>query len=118
MRKESIEILIRTIERERAARKQAESILEEKSLENYEIIKRLKNENEDLKEIIEQKSIELKGVFENIVDAFVVLDFNGNVLKMNDAAITMFGHTKGKDLNLLTILHPDDYEYTQNAFKK
>mgnify|MGYP000905277339 CR=1 FL=1 len=33
-----------------------------------------------------EKTLELKGVFENIVDAYIVIDINGDVIKMNNPA--------------------------------
>ncbi|UOB19073.1 PAS domain-containing sensor histidine kinase [Abyssalbus ytuae] len=119
MKNKSVEILERALAREREARKLAEKILEEKSLELFEVTNKLKDTNEELKELIRQKTSELKGVFENIIDAYVVIDLNGNVLKMNDAATVMFGYENQESaINLLDLLHEEDYEYTIQAFKK
>ncbi|TYP96708.1 PAS/PAC sensor signal transduction histidine kinase [Tenacibaculum adriaticum] len=113
-----IEIFQRALDRERKARKQAEKILEEKSLELFTVTQQLKSTNSDLKELVRQKKSELKGVFENINDAFVLIDLSGDVLKMNDAAIEMFGYNhKEETVNLMKLLHPDDFEYTVEAFK-
>jgi len=118
MKKESVEILIRAIERERAARKEAENILEEKSAELLDAIYQLEAVNEDLNERLDKKQAELKGVFDNIIDAFVVLDLRGNVLRMNTAAEIVFGYKKGELLNILNLLHEDDHEYSLEVYKK
>src|SRR5690606_16249296 len=118
MKQESIEILIRAIERERAARKEAENILEEKSAELLEAIYQVEAVNEDLNERLDKKQAELKGVFDNIIDAFVVLDLRGNVLRMNTTAEIVFGYKKGELLNILHLLHEDDHEYSLEVCKK
>ena len=115
----SVEILHRALLREKTARKQAERILEEKSFELYELTQRLEETNKELLEQVNQKNSELKGVFENIIDAFVVIDLFGNVIKMNDAAVNLFGYDhRIEPLNLMNILYQDDYEYTSIAFQE
>jgi signal transduction histidine kinase len=57
---EEIAALWRRAERERAARKQAEKLLEEKSLELYFANQRLKGIAENLEHEVEQRTIELK----------------------------------------------------------
>lgn len=114
-----IEILKRAFEREKAARKQAESILEQKSGELYSLTLELKKTNSALEQVVSRKSNELKGVFENINDAFVISDLKGNVLRMNDSARDLFGFVHGKDnQNLLSIVHPDDFDKSILAFNE
>ena len=96
------EILKRALERERASRKAAEKILEEKSTELYNLTQELKISNTKLEQIVQERTSELKGVFENIIDAYVVMDLWGNVLKMNDAAVHLLGYDKRlEDFNLM-----------------
>ncbi|CAM1342347.1 PAS domain S-box protein [Tenacibaculum amylolyticum] len=104
------------LEEERKARKLAESKLEK--LEKKTL--KLKADKKALKERVLQKKSELKGVFENINDAFVHIDLNGNVIKMNDVANTVFGYEfdKNNPLNLMKLVHPADYKYTLEAFQK
>ena len=87
-----IEILERALKREKEARKQAEKILEEKSLKLFNTAEELKIANKKLEHLLDEKTSQLKGVFENINDAYVVMDIKGNVLKMNDIAISLFGY--------------------------
>ncbi|WP_340075145.1 PAS domain S-box protein [Leptobacterium sp. I13] len=118
MSKAQIEILERALLRERAARKQAEKILEKKSIELYGVTQQLKESNRQLEGLLSEKTSELKGVFENIVDAYVMMDLWGNVLKMNDAAIELLGYDVAKEpFNLMELVHKDDMAYTTEAFR-
>ena len=62
MSKDQSDILQRALAREKAARKAAEKILEEKSRELYFTSQRLE-------QLLDEKSSQLQGVFENIADA-------------------------------------------------
>lgn len=100
---DEIEILSlkKALEEERAARKLAE--------QRYA----------KLEESLLQKESEFKGIYENVNDAFVLIDLDGYVLKMNEIAEEMFGYEfNGKPLNLMKMVHPKDYKYTLDAFKK
>ena len=56
MSQEQIEILQRALKREKAARKAAEKILEDKSRELFSISQKLKNTNLKLNDLLEEKS--------------------------------------------------------------
>ena len=92
-----LEVYKRIIERERKARKMAESILEAKSSELYRTSQELKRSNERLRSSIYQKNSELKGLFESLVDAYIVIDLEGYILKMNAAAINLLGYNSDKE---------------------
>ncbi|WP_416448221.1 PAS domain S-box protein [Leeuwenhoekiella sp. A2] len=116
---EQIHILERALAREKEARKAAEHILEQKSTELYELSLALQSSNDRLKELLSEKTSELEGVFINISDAYVVIDLNGNVLKMNDTAIKMLGYNHNLELiNLNDLVKKEFKEYTRLAFKK
>ncbi|SNR59952.1 PAS domain-containing sensor histidine kinase [Lutibacter flavus] len=118
MENSKIEILERALERQKAARKAAEKILEEKSRELYMVSEELKVSNEKLEESLSQKTSELEGVFLNIIDAYIVMDIMGNVLSMNDAAVEMLGYDASKEsFNLTAIVKEEYLEYTEKAFK-
>jgi len=111
MSQEEVDLLKRTLAREKASRKAAEAILESKSAELYE-------KTQQLKKLVKEKTSELQGVFENIVDAYVVMDLWGNVLKMNDAAINLLGYDNTKaDFNLLELAEVSEAENVMNAFE-
>ena len=90
MSQDQLDIYKRALAREKQARKAAEKILEEKSREHFQT-------SQKLEELLIEKSSQLQGVFENIVDAYVIMDVNGNVLKFNDAATKLFGYDLDKE---------------------
>ncbi len=117
MSQNQIDILQRALNREKLARKQAEKILEDKSLQLYNIAQELKLANEKLGELLDEKTSQLQGIFENINDAYLVMDFRGNVLKMNDAAIDLFGYDiDEEDLNVINLIYKEDYTYAMESF--
>ncbi|CAA0235666.1 Two-component system sensor histidine kinase [Tenacibaculum maritimum] len=119
MSSSEIEILKRALKREKAARKAAEKILEDKSRELYTLSEELKETNLKLEDLLNKKSSQLQGVFENILDAYLMIDLSGNVLKMNDAAIDLFGYDIAKEgLNVMNLIYPEDAEYAFESFEK
>jgi len=112
MGKEEVDILKRALAREKASRKAAEKILEDKSQELYESSQRIK-------QLLDEKSSQLQGIFENIVDAYVVINTEGEVLKFNDAATDLFGYDIEKeDLNVTSLIYKDDHGYAIESFQK
>ena len=112
------DILKRALAREKAARKAAEKILESKSFELYTITEQLKESNTKLEKLVKEKTLELKGVFENIVDAYVVMDLNGDIIKMNDPAIELLGFNNTiETFNVLSIIDSSEVDNVTNAFQ-
>ena len=110
MSQDQVEILKRALAREKSARKAAEKILEEKSRELYFTSQKLEN-------LLDAKSSELQGVFENIVDAYVVIDFEGNILKFNEAATKLFGFDIDKEsIKVGSLIYKDDFQYAVDCF--
>ncbi|AJR04083.1 PAS domain S-box protein [Siansivirga zeaxanthinifaciens] len=119
MSKDKIDILKRALAREKSARKQAEKILEKKSTELYNANIKLEKLNADLESLLKRSDSQLQGVFENIVDAYVIMDLNFNLLKMNKSAMKMLGFDSEKvDYNLKNMVLPNDYARVTNSFKK
>lgn len=119
MSKKEIEILQRALERQKKARKQAEKILEEKSLELFNISQELKEVNKQLEDLLDEKNSQLKGIFENINDAYLVMDIYGNVLKMNDVAVSFFGFDVSKEeVNVVSLIYPEDYDYAMSSYEQ
>ncbi len=111
------EILQKELAREKAAREEAENILEKKALDLYNTNLELKDTNENLKKVVEEKTVELEVLFETILDAYILMDLYGNVLKMNPAAIHFFGFDNKKEkFNVVDIIYEDDIEYAMNSF--
>lgn len=118
MSQEQIHILQRALNREKAARKAAEKILEDKSRELYTLSEELKVSNAKLEASVNEKSSQLAGVFKNINDAYVVIDITGNVLKMNTVAIGFFGYDIAVEkLNIVNLIYHEDAEYAFSSFK-
>ena len=113
-----IKIYERALAREKAARKAAECILEEKSLELYNKSEELKVTNKKLENLVKETTSELKGVFENIVDAYVVMNLLGDVIKMNGAAELLLGYTLSDKINLMHLVHPDAQEQAVSGFQE
>lgn len=119
MSQDQIEILKRALKREKSARKSAEKILEDKSKELYNISSELKQSNLKLNNILEEKLSTLKGIFENINDAYLVMDLFGNVIKMNDGAVELFGYDIRKEqFSIPNIIYEEDEEYAYKSFTK
>lgn len=118
MEDDKIQIYERALARERKARKEAERILEEKSRELYYKTQELEVSNQKLEELLKTKTSELKGVFGNIVDAYVVIDLNGNVLRMNDAAQDLLGYSKNAKLNLFSLVLPEEQTKVLTSFQE
>ncbi len=119
MSQKEIDILKRAILREKGARKAAEKILEDKSRELYVTSEELKTTNLKLEQLLDEKSTQLQGVFENIIDAYVVMDLKGNIIKFNDPAVVLFGYDiDNEPLNVINLIYKKDYKYAMKSFKK
>ncbi len=112
-----IEILKKELATEKAAREKAENVLEKKAMDLYRMNLELKDTNENLKKVVDEKTVELEGIFENILDAYILMDLYGNVLKMNPSAVRFFGlDIKKEKFNVVDIIHEDDIEYAMTSF--
>ncbi|NER17363.1 PAS domain-containing sensor histidine kinase [Spongiivirga citrea] len=114
-----IEILKRALAREKEARKQAEKILEEKASDLFQLTTDLRTANEKLEGLVSERTSELEGVFENIIDSYVVMNLSGDVLKMNDAAKELFGYDIDKEpLNVLSLIYKEDIPYAMQSYQE
>lgn len=119
MDEKKIGILERALARERAARKQAEAILEKKSADLFGLTQQLKDSNTKLEELLNEKTSQLRGVFENIIDAYVVMDLKGDVLKMNDAAVDLFGaNSNDESTNVVDLIYRQDLGYAMLSYNE
>jgi len=106
--KNPIQTLKLALQNEKKAREKAEAILLNRTSELLEV-----------KEALKKKTIEFDGVFQNIIDSFILMDIMGNVIKMNDAAGKLFGYDiKDEEFNVLNIIYKEDFEYAMNSFAK
>lgn len=109
-------LLKKALERQKKARFQAERILEEKSKQLYDVTRHLQSVNDRLEHILNEKASELDGVFINIIDPYVIMDLEFNVINMNASAKEFLGfdHTI-EPLNLSQLVHKDYMEYTAKS---
>ena len=118
MSQDKIDMLQRALAREKAARKQAEKILENKAAELYEAKQKLEISYAELEALLNKTDSQLQGVFENIVDAYVIMDLWGNILKMNDPAVDLLEfENKKENANLMDMVHPTDLKLVSETFK-
>ncbi|MDP5062286.1 MAG: PAS domain S-box protein, partial [Maribacter sp.] len=109
-------LLKKALERQKKARQQAESILEQKSKELYDVTSHLRESNNKLENLLSEKTSELDGVFINIIDPYVVMDLQFNVINMNRSAKEFLGFDHVEKLvNLSQFIHPDFLAYTQES---
>ncbi|MGB5819030.1 MAG: PAS domain S-box protein [Saonia sp.] len=110
-------LLKKALDRQKKARIQAEKILEEKSKELYDATHHLKEANNRLENLLSEKTSELDGVFINIIDPYVVMDLQFNVINMNISAKDFLGYDHTKEhLNLASLVHKDYVQYTSESF--
>ncbi|MBT8299362.1 MAG: PAS domain S-box protein [Maribacter sp.] len=106
-------LLKRALERQKKARIQAEKILETKSKELFDATFHLKKANARLEDLLSEKASELDGVFINIIDPYIVMDLNYNVIEMNASAKEFLGYDYTKEsINLAGLVHNDYLQYT------
>ncbi|MEP3837624.1 MAG: PAS domain S-box protein [Algibacter sp.] len=118
MSQAQIDMLQRALAREKLARKQAEKILENKAAELYQAKQELEKSYTELETLLNKTDSQLQGVFENIVDAYVIMDLQGNILKVNDAAVSLLGFKdSNQEFNLLEMVKPNEIERVAESFK-
>ena len=72
-----------------------------------------------LEEKYDLQSAEFNAVFQNLVDAYLMMDLSGNVLKMNKQAKEILGYDLMlEQFNLMQIATPNELENIKTSFKK
>lgn len=116
MNQNKIDILEKKLKKEETARKVAEEVVKNKFNDSYRL-EELKKTNLALEYLLEQKSSQLEGVFENINDGYILMDMFGNIQKLNDIAAAFSGYNLGKEkVNVCDIIFPEDLEYAHESF--
>ena len=117
MSKQEIELLQRALDRQVKARKEAEKILESKSKELYDTLHYLREDNNRLKGLLQEKTSELEGVFFNIPDPYLVINLKVQVIKMNQAAKLFLGFdTEKEDFYAAQLVHHEYLMATLQSF--
>ena len=86
------EALERRFQRERKARKAAEQLLEEKSLELYTANKKLEQSIIERTEQLHSSEYRTSAIIKSALDAIVIFDFDGIIFEFNPAASKLFGY--------------------------
>ncbi len=101
MAESEAEIWKRRFERERRARKEAERLIEAKSIELYKANTELGSLTHDLEERIEERTRELKEqesrfttVFESSLDGIIIHDLEGNIVDSNEEVTRLLGFSR------------------------
>ena len=117
MDQDKINILQKNLKTEKAARKAAEKIVEDKSKDLHLLSHELKKTNLKLEAIKVEHSSQLEAVFENINDGYISMDLFGNVQQMNNNAKEFFGYNiEEEELNVFNLIFPDDFEHASKSF--
>ncbi len=112
---QDIQLLERRLQREKAARKKAEEILEKKSLDLYESNKELKHINEILKQKIEDQNKELnktqtrlQEIADTVEDTLFNMDHYGNIIFTNRYATLLTGYSYSEllKMNCIELIAP------------
>ncbi len=110
----------RALARERNARKEAERILEAKSTELYHLTQALTQSNAKLEVLLQEKKSELSGLIHHILDPYILVDLDGNIIKLNKAAVELFDYDnlikKAGKVNLIHLVSPEDRMRLSTAF--
>ena len=113
-------MLQRALAREKRARQAAEQILEEKATELYQLTQELIKSKDALSLLLEEKDNELSGLLQRIIDPYVLVDLEGNVIRYNAAADKLLGLGKAMSqnpkLNLLQLVGAEDKARLAEAF--
>ncbi len=112
----NIELYKKALAREKQARKLAEKIIEDKSLELYNSNMELKRINKSIEEKVHDRTAEIQDLFDNMYDGFITLDDKGTVTKSNKAARIILGYDPNEEienLSLKEIVHQDDLAHSK-----
>lgn len=73
----------------------------------------------EAKKKLEQANANLQVGCESIVDAYLIMDLLGNILKMNESARKILDFNNGGvGYNLMAMVNPEDLEMVKTSFKK
>lgn len=125
--------LERRLERERAARRQAEKLLEDKSLELYERNQQLEAESAERikaekaaaraqerarsQAALEESKARLQAIFDHAVDGIIVISADGRIEAFNPAAERLFGYPAAEMLgHNVRELMPEPYAHEHDGY--
>jgi len=75
------------------------------------------SDNSYIEKLLGKQSAHLLNAFEGIVDAYILMDIEGNVLKMNAAARELFGFDACKEsFEVMSLIHPDEHQSAMDMY--
>jgi len=77
----------------------------------------LKRANEQLENLLDEKSEEVNATFLNIIDPYVVMDLNFNVIRSNESGREFLQFDYKNKVNLSSYVHPDFIQYTTESMQ-
>jgi PAS domain S-box-containing protein len=122
-----VEILKRRFEREKQARKEAERILEERSMQLFHANEKLKEINENLEAEVEKRSVELfqqekdyRQVVENVPDIIYKANAKGKFIFVNKNAEEKTGYSEKELLTMhyMELVREDHVQKVQAFYQK
>lgn len=107
-------------ERERSARREAESLLEAKSLELYQANKQLEQQVEEKGSRLEAEEQRFAAIFEASMDGIILLNSRSRIVEMNHTAEQMLGYPKDRLLNrgVARIVDVKDWKLARESFRQ
>ena len=62
-----------------------------------------------------ESHFELKGLLDNLADAYILMNKEGYIQKMNKSAEELFGFTLEDNVNVVSLIYKEDYMYAMNS---
>jgi PAS domain S-box-containing protein len=115
MNSSKLKILENALAAEKEARKLAEQATEKKAME-LQLFKSLIDKKNEFNCVVSDSCKTLNDVYVNLVDAYVLIDLDGNIKKLNKSAINLLGYEISDDINVTSIIYKDDYEYAMKSY--
>ena len=115
MNSNKFKILEEALAVEIKARILAELATEKKVLE-LQAYKSLNGNKNEFNCVVSDTCKTLNDVYINLVDAYVLIDLDGNIKKLNKPAVKLLGYEISDHINVTSIIYKDDYEYAMKAY--
>lgn len=107
-------------ERERTARKEAERLLEAKSLELYEANKQLEQQVEEKGTRLEAEEQRFAAIFESSMDGIILLNPRSQIVEMNHTAEQMLGYPRKRlfKKGVARIVDQKNWQLARDSFRQ
>lgn len=117
--------VIKKLKNALASEKRAHKLTQEKLEENLKLKDKLNNSFEfspQMKSgyhcVTSNSCNTISGIFENLVDAYILINNTGDIVKLNKAASNLFGYTLEDQINVKNLLYIKDFKYAMKSYYK